>query len=238
MDGPIVSIFDMLKKRYRQQKKEELMQSETFPVDGRRPNFPARGTEVKKLKLKASRSKIAGTPKEKSSKGSSNMVTATHLTKKRSALIIPTVANKEVLNELIERMTMPAKKSDEKLIISHGSSSSTESAFNTVVSTQKKPKATVSSKSKIAKPTSYSASNSSRRRLALSPRNTNSLATPKPKREKSLKSKTARKGDGNDSASGLRSKRRLPSAKSKVSIHTKAELKPDDSEDNRLRYRL
>ncbi|XP_060656267.1 uncharacterized protein LOC132791389 [Drosophila nasuta] len=237
MDGPIISIYDMLRKRYRQQKKEEQLQQEIFPIDGRRPTYPTRKTETKKLKMKSSRSKMVSTPKEKSTKMTTNVVTATHLTKKRSRMLIPALAKKEVLNDLIERMTMPAKKSEEKLI--NESSGSTESTLNTVVTVLKKTKPAVPTKPNVVKMLPGSASTAARRRLALSPRNMNTLATPKLKREKQLKPKAMRKNDANNPTDALRPKRRLQTNKSMSLIQVKSELKPDsNAEDNAMRYRL
>ncbi|KAH8263315.1 hypothetical protein KR044_007335 [Drosophila immigrans] len=239
MDGPIISIFDMLKKRYRQQKKEEQLQQETFPVDGKRPTYPTKTTEVKRLKSKSSRNKIAATPKEKSTKMTSNVVTAAHLTKKRSGMLMPAMTKKEVLDELIVRMTSPPKRFEEKLNISNESSSSVESSIKSVVSALQKPKPAIPAKPKIVKAMPGSASSQSRRRQALSPRNTNSVATPKLKRERPIKLKAIHKSDVNNNVTAERPKRRLQVSKSKSSFRSKLERKADTVfDENAVHYRL
>ncbi|XP_034474977.1 uncharacterized protein LOC117782115 [Drosophila innubila] len=195
MDAPIISIYDLLMKRHRQQKKDEQLQhKELFSGSARRQNNPTRTSanslaEAKKTKLKTSRTKICVDLKDKqATKTSSNVITATHLTKKRTGILMPSLTKKEVLNQLIERMSASTKKPQVKPVNNESSGQGTSPAEDDsdgpIISIKK-----MKFKPKNLKPLPASASSNSRRRLALSPRNTNTMGTPKLKREKPIKSK-------------------------------------------------
>ncbi|KAL7741780.1 hypothetical protein ACLKA6_000388 [Drosophila palustris] len=243
MDAPIISIYDMLMKRYRQQKKDEQSHNkELLSGSAGRLNNSTRIsansiTETKKPKLKTSITKIYGDSKDKqNTKMSSSVITASHLTKKHTGITMPSLTKKEVLNQLIERMSMSSKKPQERPV-NNESSPVEDDSDGPIISIKK-----MKSKPKIWKPVPGSARSNSRRRLALSPRNTNSMGTPKLKREKLVKSKTVSNSKtvrtDTDNAVNVRPKRRVQANKSKISIMSKLEDRKIPSDENVVRYRL
>jgi len=249
MDAPIISIYDMMVKRYRQQKKEEqLQQNDLFSGPDERQNKETKAggdriTETKKPRWKGSLTKISTESKDKqSAKMSKNVITATHLTKKHTGILMPPLTKKEVLNKLIERMSTSSKKPQEKPVSNESSGQGTSLAEEDrsipIVSIKK-----MKTKPKILKPVPVSASSNYRRRLAMSPRNISTMGTPKPKRErpiikpKPVSNSKALKTDPNIPFN-VRPKRRLPINKSKISIISKKEDIKSSSDENAVRYRL
>lgn len=249
MDASIISIYDMMVKRYRQQKKEEqLQQNDLLSGSDERQNKETKAggdriIETKKPKWKEGRTKICTGSKDKqTAKMASNVITATHLTKKHTGILMPPLTKKEVLNKLIERMSTSSKKPQEKPESNESSGQGTSLAEEDtdipIISIKK-----MKTKPKNLKSVPASASSNYRRHLALSPRNINTMGTPKPKRErpiikpKPVSNSKALKTDPNIPVS-VRPKRRLQINKSKISIISKKEDIESLSDENAVRYRL
>ncbi|EDW63953.1 histone H1-I [Drosophila virilis] len=249
MEEPVVSIYDMLMKRHRQQRKEECQQQRDL-LQNRRPTQDVQtkpsvdsSIEPKKPRARISRTRFSVDPMQSGVKMSASVVTSAHLTKKKSNILPPSHAKKETLNQLVEKMSGFSRKRlknapaeplpvPEKSVADH----TTRSRDNST-----KKRTGMRNKPKVNKTPPGSESINQRPRLALSPRNTNRLANkPAVKREKAKANpnepKVQRRAKNSEA---VRPKARLRVHMSKLSIKSASkERKIPPPADNAVHYRL
>lgn len=187
MEEPIVSIYDMLMKRNRQQRRDDQQQQkEATPNrqairDLRQPyaaqQQPQAGVQLnadKKPRPRPTRPRPAGDSLA-GAKMSTNVVTATHLTKKQSGVLLQPPLKKEVLNQLVAKMS--------------GKQPPAAAALAAAPAAPEKPSTSLNKKrsktGKVLKSSHGSESSNRRARLVLSPRNTNRQLKSQNKRDKS-----------------------------------------------------
>ncbi|XP_017857060.1 PREDICTED: probable serine/threonine-protein kinase DDB_G0281745 [Drosophila arizonae] len=187
MEDPVVSIYDMLMKRYRQQRRDDQQQQKEAPPhrqasrDLRQPyaalQQPQAGVQLsadKKPRPRLARPRLAGDSLT-GGKMSTNVVTATHLTKKQSGVLLQPPLKKEVLNQLVAKMS--------------GKQTPAAAAIAAATAAPEKPSTSLNKKrSKTGKglKSSHGSESSNRRsRPVLSPRNTNRQLKSQSKRDKS-----------------------------------------------------
>ncbi|XP_023170751.2 hairy/enhancer-of-split related with YRPW motif protein [Drosophila hydei] len=185
MDEPIVSIYDMLMKRYRQQRREDLQGQKDSLL-----NRPARDIRLscaaqlqshttsqssmdKKTRLRLTRPR--STMDNMSSCKMSTNVTATHLTKKQSGVLLQPPIKKEVLNHLVAKMSGLNRKQMVGAAVATSASDKPTSSLSKKRSKNVKAMKSSHGSGEFSK---------SRNRLVLSPRHTNRQLKPQIKRDK------------------------------------------------------
>lgn len=247
MEEPVVSIYDMLMKRHRQQRKEECQQQRDL-LQNRRPTQDVQtkpsvdsSIQPKKPRARISRTRFSVDPMQPGVKMPASVVTSTHLTKKKSNIPPPSHAKKETLNQLVEKMSGFSRKrlknaSAEPVLEKSAAEHTTRSRDGSG-----KKRTGMRNKPKVNKTPPGSESINLRPRLALSPRNTNRLANkPAVKREKAKSNpnepKVQRRAKNSEA---VRPKARLRMHMSKLSIKSASkERKIPPPADNAVHYRL
>ncbi|XP_064541796.1 uncharacterized protein LOC135430902 [Drosophila montana] len=244
MEEPIVSIYDMLMKRYRQQRKEEFQQQRDL-LQNKRPtqDVPTKPSMDFSIEPKKPRSRISRTrfsvEQMQPVRVSTNVVTSTHLTKKKSNILLPPHAKKETLNQLVEKMSGLSRKRSKNAPaepVPVPEKSATEPTTRSRDGSGKKRTA-MRIKPKVNKTPPGSEPINQRQRLVLSPRNSNKPAVKRDKAKTNPNEPKVQRRAKNPEA--VRPKARLKVHMSKLSIKSasKASKTPLPA-DNAVRYRL
>ncbi|XP_017846748.1 uncharacterized protein LOC108602918 [Drosophila busckii] len=235
MDESVISIYDMLIKRHKQRKREEQLK-EALPtkrvygrvVEIKDKHEAAQSAEYtlegRKIMRRCSHAKV-------SAESDKQKVTAAHLTKKHSGILLPPPTRKDVVNRLVQQMSSSVRKAKEQLAVEH-KVSTTKSTSRIKHSPKLKPK-------KVKATQDSASSAKSRKRPVLSPRNTNRLSKEKLKRDKTVTvAKATLSSPQSQSAQRVRSKLRSSARKSKISVKSGSERpssKPADKPNPRYR---
>lgn len=242
MEESIVSIYDLLLKRQRQ------LRLENMTVVGVADESPIveKGAKVNVI----NRTKVNQEIKKRTSQMGANVISASHLTRKHTGLVMPTSHKRDVIDKLVARMTGGSKETAkapstpevvESIVIEPGVTPSCGPAaqnVETVSVPTKKVKA--SSKPKVknaAKVVPDNGTKSTRRRMALSPRNDlSNISTSK--LDRNTRNWTANINLPIDIyQNSIRSKRSLKTRKSKTVVKSKLDRISSD-ELNTVLYRL
>lgn len=110
MEESIVSIYDLLLKRQRQLRKEYI-QSKTVVVATTSVESPvvekaeAEGTTTTPTTMPITRTRVTREPRQHRNTAKANVISASHLTRKQTGLIIPSLHKRDVIDKLVARMT-------------------------------------------------------------------------------------------------------------------------------------
>lgn len=245
MEESIVSIYDLLLKRQRQLRKDNIQAKTIVVATTSNVESPvvekpvAEGTPIP-------RTRVTRELRQNRSTAGANVICASHLTRKQTGLNIPSLHKRDVIDKLVTRMTGgEAKKTIQTLPTASASVSTaapaqtpapaTQNAEEVPAATKKVKSHSKSNKKKTSSKNSDNVSKFSMRRLALSPRN--NLSNIKDERKQGNRSHIPFNIPIEIYPNSIRSKRRPKPRKSKLAISSNLDRISSD-ELNTVNYRL